>query len=111
MFYYQKRNYWNIIYEVSLTIANIDFLCEEIKKISQGEEIVVFNFGINENIELVIAGGKIFLVDNGETSIDNHGSKPIADVLNLYEFLETLFYNKSLCGINAKEILFDLERK
>lgn len=94
MFSYQKRNYWNIIYEVSGTIADIDFICEEIKKISQGEEIAVFNFGINENIGLVIASGRIFLVDNDETSIGNHGSKPIVDILSLNVFLSTLYQDR-----------------
>lgn len=101
MFSYQKRNYWNIIYEVSGTIADINFLCEEIKKISQGEEIVVFNFGINENIGLVIAGGKIFLVDNDETSIGNHGSKTIDDILNLNVFLSTLYKDRDLTIIKT----------
>lgn len=94
MFYYQKRNYWNIICEVSLTIADINILCEEIEKKSQGEEIVVFNFGINENIGLVIDGRKIFLVDNDEANIGNHGSKPIANILSLNVFLSTLYQDR-----------------
>lgn len=43
---------------------------------------------------------------------DFQGKRKTKEIENvLYDFLEALIYNKSFCGIDAKEILFDCDVK
>lgn len=105
----QRKTYrgWEEIME--FTTTSIQTICDDYIKLHSEDEALVIKYLEKDR--------KVILVLNKENltiliGSDYQGKRKTKEIENvLYEFLETLIYNKSFCGINAKEILFDLERK
>lgn len=101
---------WEEIMKFSAT--SIQTICDSYTKLREDECLVIKYLGEylgkDRRVCLVLDKEKLTILIGS----DYQGKRKTKEIENvLYEFLETLIYNKSFCGINTKEILFDLERK
>ena len=110
----QRRTFGKGLWEweemgFEFTTTSIQTICDDYAKLHNEDEALVIKYLEKDR--------KVILVLNKENltiliGSDYQGKRKTKEIENvLYEFLETLIYNKSFCGINTKEILFDLERK
>lgn len=94
---------WDVVY--SYDTNNIQRVYEEYKILKDDERVNTIHFGIDENIFLELTK-EYLAVSQG----DFIGKRTITELENdLCNILEALFYNKSFCGMDAKEVLFDLK--
>lgn len=91
---------WDVVY--SYDTNNIQRVYEEYKTLKDDERVNTICFGIDENIFLELTK-EYLAVSQG----DFRGKRIITELENdLCNILEALFYNKSFCGIDIKNILF-----
>lgn len=108
----QRKTSMGWEYVIDFSTTSIQTICDSYTKLREDECLVIKYLG-----EYLGKDRRICLVLNKENltiliGSDFQGKRKTKEIENLlYEFLETLIYNKSFCGINTKEILFDLERK
>lgn len=99
---------WEGIMEFSTT--SIQTIYDSYAKLRKDECLVIKYLGEylgkDRRVCLVLNKEELTILIGGDFT----GKRKTKEIENvLYDFLETLIYNKSFCGINAKEILFDLE--
>lgn len=101
---------WEEIMDFSTT--SIQTICNSYAKLRKDECLVIKYLG-----EYLGKDRRVCLVLNKEELTiligdDFQGKRKTKEIENvLYDFLEALIYNKSFCGIDAKEILFDWDVK
>ena len=92
---------------MEFTTTSIQTICDEyIKLHSEDEALVIKYFEKDRKVILVLNKENLVILIGS----DFQGKRKTKEIENLlYEFLEALIYNKSFCGIEVKEILFDLK--
>ena len=96
--YAQAENY-------SIKTDDISKICEEYEKLNYEEELVVKEFGKDQNMDL------IFFVGNNEKFVELllnneiYGVQKIGNIQNLLNFLTLMYENPKIGSIDACKIL------
>lgn len=96
--YAQAENY-------SIKTDDISKICEEYEKLNYEEELVVKEFGKDQNMDL------IFFVGNNEKFVELllnneiYGVQKIGNIQNLLNFLTLIYENPKIGSIDACKIL------
>ena len=102
--YAQAENY-------SIKTDDISKICEEYEKLNYEEELVVKEFGEDQNMDL------IFFVGNNEKFVELllnneiYGVQKIGNIQNLLNFLTLIYENPKIGSIDACKILLTSKEK
>lgn len=104
----QRKTYrgWEEIME--FTTTSIQTICDDYAKLHEDEALIIKYLEKDRKVILVLDKEKLTILIGD----DFQGKRKAKEIENvLYDFLEALIYNKSFCGIDTKEILFDWDVK
>lgn len=102
--YAQAENY-------SIKTDDISKICEEYERLNYEEELVVKEFGKDQNMDL------IFFVGNNEKFVELllnneiYGVQKIGNIQNLLNFLTLIYENPKIGSIDACKILLTSKEK
>ena len=102
--YAQAENY-------SIKTDDISKICEEYEKLNYEEELIVKEFGKDQNMDL------IFFVGNNEKFVELllnneiYGVQKIGNIQNLLNFLTLIYENPKIGSIDACKILLTSKEK
>lgn len=107
----QRRTFGKGLWEweeiMEFTTTSIQTICDEYAKLHNEDEALVIKYLEKDRKVILVLKKENLVIFIGSDFQGKRETKKIENVL--YEFLETLIYNKSFCGIDVKEILFDLK--
>ena len=95
----------------SIKTDDISKICEEYEKLNYEEELVVEDFGKNQNMDI------IFFVGNNEKFVELllnneiYGVQKIDNIQNLLNFLTLIYENPKIGSIDACKILLTSKEK
>lgn len=95
---------WEEIMKFSAT--SIQTICDSYTKLNENETLVI-KYPDNDRKNFLVLNKEKITILVGGVFQGKRKTKEIENVL--YDFLEALIYNKSFCGMDAKEVLFDLK--
>lgn len=108
----QRKTSMGWEYVIDFSTTSIQTICDSYTKLREDECLVIKYLGEylgkDRRVCLVLDKEKLTILI-GDDFQCKRKTKEIENVL--YDFLEALIYNKSFCGIDAKEILFDWDVK
>ena len=102
----QRETYKGWEYVIEFSATSIQTVCDMYAKLNEDESLVIKYLDKDRKVNLVLNKEEITILIGG----DFRGKRKTKEIENvLYDFLEALIYNKSFCGMDAKEVLFDLK--